>query len=153
LGVVMVAAITAIDARGAVAQTGDADVVAIDTGAVHQSLKLSRNKSIFVDLPRDASDILVSNPGVVDAVIRTPRRLYLTAIPPETAQTSSGQAVAPPTSGGQTNIIVFDRAGVPIVTLDVMLEERDTNDIKAMLARLVPGSAIEVEWISGNIVI
>ena len=80
-------------------------------------------------------------------LIRTPRRLYLTAIPPDAAATSTGQ------TAGETNVIVFDRAGTPIVSLDVSIEQKDTNTIKEMLNRLIPDSAIDVEWVNGNIVL
>jgi pilus assembly protein CpaC len=149
-GVATVLAFAALDGRGAAVRAGSAaEIVAIDTGVTEQSIKLAINKSVFIDLPRDARDVLVSNPNVVDAVIRTPRRLYLTAIPPDAAQTTGG----PQGSGGQTNVIVFDRAGVPIVSLDVSIEQQDTNTIKEMLSRLIPDSVIEVEWVSGNIVL
>jgi pilus assembly protein CpaC len=149
LGVVTVVAVAALDAPGAIVRAGDAaDIVTVDPGATVQSIKLGVNKSVFVDLPRDARDVLVSNPNVVDAVIRTPRRVYLTAIPADAAQSG-----APTPGAGETNVIVFDRAGAPIVNLDVSIEQQDTNHIREVLARLIPGSAIEVEWAAGNIVI
>src|SRR5690606_18608602 len=42
-----------------------------------QTVDLGLNKSIVIDLPRDAYDILVANPAVADAVTRTARRIYL----------------------------------------------------------------------------
>jgi pilus assembly protein CpaC len=142
-------AIVAVDARATDARAGEAgaDVVSVYPGTVAQAVKIGVNKSLVIDLPRDARDVLVSNPSVVDAVIRTPRRLYLTAIPAD-----AGQAGAPTPGAGETNVIVFDRAGAPIVNLDVSVEQQDTNHIKQVLARLIPGSAIEVEWAAGNIV-
>src|SRR5579871_3914853 len=90
LGVATVLAVAAFDGRHAVAQPDTvAGLVTVDPGATVQPIKLAQNKSVFVDLPRDARDILVSNPNVVDAVIRTPRRLYLTAIPPDAAQANA----------------------------------------------------------------
>ena len=82
----------------------------------NRTVKLGLNKSLVVDLPRDARDVLVSNPVIADAVMRTPRRIYLT-----------GVAV------GQANIIVFDRAGGQIVTLDLEVE-RDNSMLQRMLA-------------------
>ena len=67
----------------------------------HSYTKVGLNKSIIIDLPRDARDILVSNPVIADAVIRTPRRIYVT-----------GVAV------GQSNVIIFDRAGDQILSLE-----------------------------------
>lgn len=100
-----------------------------------RTVKLGLNKSIVVDLPRDARDILVSNPVIADAVIRTPRRIYLT-----------GVAV------GQSNVVVFDRAGQQIVSLDLEVE-RDTGGLVQMLNRLIPDSDINVEIVSDNIVL
>src|SRR5437764_14294844 len=123
LGVATALAVAALDGRPAIAQPETvAVIVTIDPGAAVQSIKLAQNKSVFVDLPRDARDILVSNPNVVDAVIRTPRRLYLTAVPPDAAQANGSQGGA-----GEASITVFDRAGVPIVKLDVSIEQQDTN--------------------------
>ncbi|RVA26198.1 pilus assembly protein CpaC, partial [Mesorhizobium sp. M7D.F.Ca.US.004.03.1.1] len=41
-----------------------------------QRVKLGLNKSVVIDLPSDAYDILVANPAVADAVTRTARRIY-----------------------------------------------------------------------------
>jgi len=100
-----------------------------------RSVKLGLNKSLVVDLPRDASDVLVSDPRIADAVIRTSRRIYLTGV-----------------TVGQTNIIVFDRAGQQIVSLELEVE-RDSRTLAAMLQRLIPGSDIRVEVVSDNIVL
>ncbi len=98
-------------------------------------VKLGLNKSLVVDLPRDARDVLVSNPGVANAVIRTNRRIYLTGV-----------------KVGQTNIIIFDRAGQQIISVELEVE-RDSRTLSAMLKRLIPGSSIDVEIVSDNIVL
>lgn len=103
--------------------------------ATVRAVKLGLNKSVVVDLPRDARDVLVSNPEVANAVIRTNRRIYLTGV-----------------KVGQTNIVVFDRAGQQIVSIELEVE-RDSRTLAAMLQRLVPGSAIDVEVVSDNIVL
>ncbi len=113
-----------------------ADEASMPLGApLNKSVKLGLNKSLVIDLPRDARDLLVSNPDIADAVIRTPRRIYLTGI-----------------KIGQANIIVFDRAGTQIVTLDLDVE-RDGVDLNALLRRLIPDSDINVEVLSDNIVL
>ena len=104
-------------------------------GAFHRAVKVGLNKSVVVDLPRDARDILVSNPSIADAVIRTARRIYIT-----------GVAV------GQSNVIVFDRAGDQVAFLDLEVE-RDTAGLSDMLHRLIRNSDIKVEIISDNIVL
>ena len=109
------------------------DVVTLAGDTAHRPLRLGLDKSVIVDLPRDARDILVSNPEIADAVIRTSRRIYIT-----------GVAV------GQSNIIVFDRAGNQVVSLDLVVE-RDTAALSDLLRRLIPGSDIKVEIINDNI--
>ncbi len=103
--------------------------------AGHQICTVPLNKSLILDLPRDARDVLVSNPGIADVVVRTSRRIYLT-----------GVAV------GQTNLFVFDNAGDTIVSLDINVE-RDIAGLEEALRRLVPGSNIFVEMINDNIVL
>ena len=46
-------------------------------GPHSQHIDLGINKAIIVELPEDARDVLVSNPDVVDAVVRTPRQVYV----------------------------------------------------------------------------
>ncbi len=41
---------------------------------------LGINKSVVIDLPRAAGDVLVSNPQIADAVLRTSTRLYLIGV-------------------------------------------------------------------------
>jgi pilus assembly protein CpaC len=109
--------------------------VLTDTQSTVRVVKLGLNKSVIVDLPRDARDVLVSNPEVANAVMRTNRRIYLTGV-----------------KVGQTNIIVFDRAGQQIVSVELEVE-RDSRTLAAMLTRLIPGSTIDVEVVSDNIVL
>jgi pilus assembly protein CpaC len=109
--------------------------IAVSAQQVSRSVKVGLNKSLVIDLPRDARDILVSNPVIADAVIRTPRRIYVT-----------GVAV------GQSNVIIFDQAGQQIVTLDLQVE-RDSSNLSQMLARLIPDSDIQVEVVNDNIVL
>ncbi len=70
------------------------------------------NKSLVLDLPADAYDILVANPTVADAVTRTARRIYL-----------FGKQV------GQTNVFVFGAHGEQIADLDIDVE-RDVSGSK-----------------------
>jgi pilus assembly protein CpaC len=100
-----------------------------------QRVKLGLNKSIVIDLPADAYDILVANPTVADAVTRTSRRIYL-----------FGKQV------GETNIFVFGANGEQIVSLDLSIE-RDVAGLEDHLKRYLPNSAIKVELINDNVVL
>jgi pilus assembly protein CpaC len=107
----------------------------ISTMSNQQRIKLGLNKSIVVDLPEDAYDILVANPSVADAVTRTTRRIYL-----------FGKSV------GQTNIFIFGADGRQVASLDLEVE-RDVAGLEANLARFIPGSAIRVELVNDNVVL
>lgn len=98
-------------------------------------VKLGLNKAVVVDLPTDAHDILVSDPTLADAVIRSSRRIYL-----------FGKMV------GQTNIFIFGPNGEEIVSLDIAVE-RDITGLQANLRRFIPESNISVEIVSDNIVL
>jgi pilus assembly protein CpaC len=118
-----------------VAQAADDRVTIGSASKSSQRLKLGLNKSIVVDLPADAYDILVANPAVADAVTRTARRIYL-----------FGKAV------GETNIFVFGPNGEQIVSLDLAVE-RDVAGLEDYLERFIPSSDIKVELLNDNVVL
>ncbi|MBX3531800.1 MAG: type II and III secretion system protein family protein [Rhizobiaceae bacterium] len=100
-----------------------------------QRIKLGLNKSVVVDLPADAYDILVANPSVADAVTRTARRIYL-----------FGKQV------GETNIFVFGANGEQIASLDLAIE-RDVSGLQDYLRKYIPNSDITVELLNDNVVL
>jgi pilus assembly protein CpaC len=115
------------------AQAGRVTVSSSTTQA--QAIRLGLNKSVVIDLPADAYDILVANPAVADAVTRTSRRIYL-----------FGKAV------GETNIFVFGANGEQIVSLDLQIE-RDTAGVEEYIRRFIPTSDVKVELINDNVVL
>ncbi|MFI0844069.1 type II and III secretion system protein family protein [Mesorhizobium sp. IMUNJ 23232] len=100
-----------------------------------QRINLGLNKSIVIDLPTDAYDILVANPAVADAVTRTARRIYL-----------FGKAV------GETNIFVFGPNGEQIASLDLQIE-RDVAGLEDYIKRFIPTSDVTVELLNDNVVL
>jgi pilus assembly protein CpaC len=112
--------------------------VAISMGgdtSVSEIIELGLGKSAVVELPIDIADALVSNPEIADAVIRTPRRIYVL-----------GLAI------GQTNAFFFDGQGRQILNLEIRVE-RDLDPVREMIARLLPNSRITVQAINDNIVL
>ena len=107
----------------------------VTTAGESQRVKLGLNKSIVIDLPADAYDILVANPAVADAVTRTSRRIYL-----------FGKSV------GETNIFVFGPNGEQVVSLDLAVE-RDVAGLEDYLQRFIPNSDITVELLNDNVVL
>lgn len=111
------------------------NIIKVERTQSAQSVQLGLDKSIVLDLPADAHDILVANPDVADAVMRTSRRIYL-----------FGKEV------GSTNIFVFDKNGNQVVSLDLQIE-RDVAGLDRYLQRFIPGSNIVTEIINDNIVL
>ena len=110
-------------------------MVTVGPTSTSQRIKLGLNKSIVIDLPRDAYDILVANPGVADAVTRTARRIYL-----------FGKQV------GETNIFVFGPNGEQIASFDLQIE-RDVAGLEDHLKRFLPNSNITAELVNDNVVL
>ena len=113
-------------------------VITISTGAgaqSHRHITLSLDKAAVVRLDADARDVLVSNPGIVDAVVRTPRRIFLMA-----------QKI------GTTNAFFFDGHGNQLLSIDITVE-RDVSELARMLRSDMPGSNIRVAALNDNIVL
>src|SRR5690349_5728004 len=88
-------------------------------------LSLGIGKSVVVDLPRDVKDVLVADPKIANAVIRSSQRAYII-----------GSAV------GQTNVVFFDAEGQQVASYDIAIK-RDLNGIRAALKQSLPGVSIE----------
>ena len=124
------------EAKPAIDEAG-ARVVTISTrgGATHQRLVLSLDKAAVVQLDQDARDVMVSNPDLVDAVVRTPRRIFLLA-----------------TKVGQTNVFFYDAEGKQMLSLDIRVE-KDVTDLATMIKSSMPNSAVQVQAMNDNVVL
>lgn len=124
-------------ARPALDETA-ARVMTISTrggASSHQRLTLSLDKAAVVQLDADARDVLVSNPDMVDAVVRTPRRIFLLA-----------------NKVGQTNAFFFGADGKQILALDIRVE-KDVLDLAGLMKASLPNSSIAVQAMNDNIVL
>ena len=115
----------------------NAKVMTISThgAATHQRLTLPLDKAAVVQLDADARDVLVSNPDLVDAVVRTPRRIFLLA-----------------TKVGQTNAFFFDAQGKQILALDIRVE-KDVVDLSSLMKASLPNSSIQVQAMNDNVIL
>ncbi len=104
-------------------------------GTVAERITLALGKAAVVQLDTDARDVLVSDPSVVDAVVRTPRRIFLLA-----------QKI------GQTNAFFFDGAGHQVLSVDIRVE-RDLTDLSNMIRADFPDSRIKVAALNDNLVL
>jgi len=111
------------------------NVSARGSGTAHQHITLALDKAAIVQLDTDARDVLVSNPGIVDAVVRTARRVYLLGM-----------------KTGQTNAFFFDAAGKQVLALDITVE-RDVAGITSLMHANFPGSDVKVTALNDNLVL
>ncbi|MGA7676029.1 MAG: type II and III secretion system protein family protein [Rhizomicrobium sp.] len=144
LSVAVVLALVAVDPAFASPRAERADedgaprVISVSTrsdGPVHQRLILPLDKAAIVQIDADARDVLVTNPAIVDAVVRTPRRIFLLAL-----------------KGGQTNAFFFDAAGRQLLSLDISVE-RDVTDLARLIRKDFPGSDVNVSAMNDNVVL
>jgi pilus assembly protein CpaC len=108
-------------------------VVGSDTSS--QFVPLGVGKSVVLDLPRDIKDVLVGDPKIANAVIRSSRRAYIV-----------GAAV------GQTNVYFFDAEGRQIAGFDIAVT-RDLNGLRQALKQALPSLDIRVEGLGEGVVL
>jgi len=107
----------------------------VGSDATSRFLPLGVGKSVAIDLPRDIKDVLVADPKIANAVVRSTRRAYII-----------GAAV------GQTNVFFFDAQGQQIGGLDIAVT-RDLNGLRAALKQALPGADIHVEGLGEGLVL
>ena len=112
-----------------------APVAAADGQMNARFLSLGIGKSIVIDLPRDIKDVLVADPKIANAVVRTAQRAYII-----------GAAV------GQTNIVFFDSAGQQIAAYDIAVK-RDLNGVRAALKQAMPNADIQIDGVGDGVML
>jgi pilus assembly protein CpaC len=109
--------------------------VAADGQMNARFLALGIGKSVVIDLPRDIKDVLVADPKIANAVVRSAQRAYII-----------GAAV------GQTNIVFFDAAGQQIAAYDIAVK-RDLNGLRAALKSTLPNADIQIEGLGDGVML
>ena len=103
--------------------------------ATSRFIPLGIGKSVAIDLPADIKDVLVADPKIANAVVRSSRRVYMI-----------GVAI------GQTNIFFFDANGKQIAGFDIAVT-RDLNGVRAALKQSMPSSDIHIEGVGDGIML
>ena len=118
-----------------VAANSDARPVAVAAGGSVKTrfLSLGIGKSVIIDLSRDVKDVLVADPKIANAVVRSAQRAYII-----------GAAV------GQTNVVFFDADGQQVAAYDIAVK-RDLNGVRAALRQTLPG--IEIEGVGDGVIL
>jgi pilus assembly protein CpaC len=103
--------------------------------ATSRFIPLGVGKSVAIDLPADIKDVLVADPKIANAVIRTSRRVYMIGV-----------------KVGQTNIFFFDSEGKQIAGFDIAVT-RDLNGLRAALKQTLPDSDIRIEGVGDGVML
>jgi pilus assembly protein CpaC len=128
----------ALAARGGFAAELEAQpqtIVISASDVSSRSVALGINKSVVIDFPRDIKDVLVANPKIANAVIRSARRAYVIGV-----------------DVGQTNVFFFDADGKQMAGLDIAVT-RSLNGIRAAIKQLLPDADIRVEGIGDAVML
>lgn len=100
-----------------------------------QRINIGVGKSVIVDLPRDAAEIFVGNPKVANAIVRTPRKLYVIAA-----------------ANGQTTIFAMDSSGQTISTVEINIG-RDVGELARILKTALPDSDVVPRTVEDTIIL
>ncbi len=103
--------------------------------ATSRFVPLGIGKSVAIDLPADIKDVLVADPTIANAVVRSSRRVYMIGV-----------------KIGQTNIFFFDANGKQIAGFDIAVT-RDLNGLRAALRQSMPDADIRIEGVNDGVML
>ena len=111
--------------------------IQINAQDAHGARRLSMGvgKSLILELPKDAAEVVVGNPRVANAIVRSPRRIYVLGV-----------------DNGATTIFAMDKDGVKIASIEISIG-RDINELRAILKTAMPTSSIEVKTVNDTIIL
>ncbi|PTS88249.1 MULTISPECIES: type II and III secretion system protein family protein [unclassified Caulobacter] len=107
----------------------------LTAGAGARVLDLPLGKSAIIELPTDVRDMLVTNPLVADAVLRSPRRIYVLGL-----------------TAGATDAAFFDASGRRILTLNIRVGQ-DTSLLSSTLNTVISGGTIKVVPLKDSVIL
>ena len=103
--------------------------------AVTRKILLPMHKSSVVELNLPAADVIITNPKIADAVVRTPQRVIFRGV-----------------STGETNAFFFDANGNQLLDLQIKVE-RDLTALNDLYKRLLPNARTKPEGSNGSIIL
>jgi len=100
--------------------------------ATSRPVSLGIGKAVVIDLPRDVKDVLVADPTIANAVVRSARRAYMIGV-----------------KVGQTSIFFFDANGQQMAGFDIAVK-RDLNGIREAIRHAIPSADIRVDALGAD---
>ncbi len=134
VGAIAAALSPAVVSTGASAQSR-AGVEAASAAMFAKRITLGVGRTIIVDLPADASEIVVGDPKVANAVVRSTRKLYVMGL-----------------GTGQTTILAMSHDGRQIANIEMNVG-RDLDELDKLLHTALPRSRIIVKQVNDSVVL
>ena len=100
-----------------------------------RSIQMGVGKSVVLDLPRDATEIVVGNPAIANAIVRTPRKIYLMGA-----------------AQGQTTVFAVDAQGRQFAKYELSVG-RDVGELGPLLKAAIPRSEIVARTVNDTIIL
>ena len=100
-----------------------------------QHLQLGVGQSVIVDLPDEAGEIYVGDPTIANAIVRSAKRIYISAV-----------------ANGQTSIFALGRDGRRIAVFQVSVG-RAVTELLNLLNTALPGNEIHVRTVENTIIL
>ena len=100
-----------------------------------RSIQMGVGKSVVLDLPRDAAEIVVGNPAIANAIVRTPRKIYLMGA-----------------AQGQTTVFAVDSQGRQFAKYELSVG-RDVGELGPLLKAAIPRSEIVARTVNDTIIL
>ncbi len=104
-------------------------------GAASQGGVVHVSKTALLKLPAPAREVVVSDPGIASATLRTNQQILLYGL-----------------KVGQTNLFVFDDAGAQILNLELRVEP-DLRMLESSLRANFPGANLRLEAMMGQVIL
>ncbi|MGC2222049.1 MAG: pilus assembly protein N-terminal domain-containing protein, partial [Methylocella sp.] len=100
-------------------------------------IALEVGMSRIIELPQDAAEIFVANPKVANAVVRSPRKLYVVGM-----------------DNGETSVVALDQQGREIEHLELSVRrEIGIDELRQILRAAMPTTAITARTVNETIIL
>ncbi|MEX1249568.1 MAG: type II and III secretion system protein family protein [Hyphomonas sp.] len=109
-------------------------ITSAGNGTNSRSVTVGVNRSVIIELEAPASDVVIANPEIADAVVQTSQRIIFRGV-----------------KYGQTSALIFDRGGRTLLDLSLFVET-DMASLEDTIRRHVPEARVKLESLNGSIV-
>jgi pilus assembly protein CpaC len=108
---------------------------AAEQAFLSRRISMGVGKSAVIDLPGEASEVIVANPKIADAIVRTARQIYIVGV-----------------DAGQTTISAVGIDGRQMASLEISIG-RDVGELSQLLRVALPKSNISPRTVNGTIIL